>query len=80
MVPTTIHDADHLRLVAMLRDLRRGAGLRQADLADLLGVPQSFVSKYETGERRIDILELRRICEALGTSLTEFVRCFESSQ
>lgn len=64
----------------MLRDLRRRAGLRQADLADRLGVPQSFVSKYETGERRIDLLELKRICEALGSSLTDFVERFESPE
>jgi transcriptional regulator with XRE-family HTH domain len=62
------------RLLALLRQMRRAAGLRQADLARKLRQPQSFVSKYESGERRVDILELREICAALGVSLTEFVR------
>lgn len=58
--------------------MRLDAGLRQADLARKLRQPQSFVSKYESGERRIDILELREICMALGVSLSEFVRRWEN--
>jgi len=76
-VPATIHGSDHLRLVAMLREVRKKADLRQADVAERLGVPQSFVSKYETGERRLDLVELKRVCEALGTNLVDFVRRFE---
>jgi len=68
------------RLLALLREKRREAGLRQADLAKRLGQPQSFVSKYESGERRLDILELHRICHALGLTLTEFVRQFEGNE
>ncbi len=55
------------------------AGLRQEDLARLLRQSQSFVSKYESGERRVDLLELQQICKALGISLGEFVRKFEGS-
>jgi transcriptional regulator with XRE-family HTH domain len=55
------------------------AGLRQDDLADKLGQSQSFVSKYESGERRLDLLELQQICRAVGLSLTKFVRRFEGS-
>lgn len=73
----TIHSSDHQRLVRMLRDVRKKACLRQADVAQRLGVPQSFVSKYETGERRLDLVELKQVCEALGTGLVEFVRQFE---
>lgn len=60
-----------------LRSLRHEAGLRQQDVADLLDEPQSFVSKYEIGERRLDVLELRLICQALGTSLPDFARQLE---
>jgi transcriptional regulator with XRE-family HTH domain len=67
------------RFLALLRAKRRDAGLRQADLARRLGQPQSFVSKYECGERRLDVLELRHICEALGLSLVDFVRELEGS-
>jgi len=67
------------KLQALLREIRQEAGLRQADLADRLGQPQSFVSKYESGERQLDLLELRQVCEALGISLQKFIRRFEES-
>lgn len=71
--------AEQLCLQLLLRQLRVDAGLKQADLADKLGQPQSFVSKYESGERRLDLLEIRQICEAAGVSLSDFVHRFESS-
>ena len=71
--------AEQTLLLRMLRQLRIEAGLRQEDLAATLGRPQSFVSKYETGERRLDLLELREVCEALGISLTTFARRFEKT-
>lgn len=64
-------------MLRLLRRLRQQAGLRQTDLAALLGRPQSFVSKVEAGERRLDIIELRAICQHLGTSLPAFVRQLE---
>lgn len=64
-------------LLALLRQMRLDAGLRQQDLANRLGKPQSFVSKFETGERRLDILELREVCAACDTSLSEFVQRLE---
>ncbi len=71
--------SEQQRLQELLRQIRMDAGLKQTDLAERLGQSQSFVSKYESGERRLDLLELRQICEALGMSLLEFVRKFESS-
>lgn len=67
------------RMQFLLRQLRLGAGLRQTDLAKRLGQPQSFISKYESGERRLDLPELRQVCKALGISLKEFIRKFEDS-
>ena len=51
--------------------------MRQVDLAEALGEPQSFVSRFESGERRLDVLELRAVCRALKLSLDEFIRRFE---
>lgn len=73
----SIGTAEQKRLLALLRRIRLDAGLRQVDLAERLGQPQSFVSKYESGERRLDLLELRAVCDAIGISLTKFVRMFE---
>ncbi len=65
------------RLNALLRSIRREAGLRQSDLAERLRRPQSYVSKYESGERRLDLIELVEICQAIGISLTDFTQRFE---
>lgn len=65
-------------MLALLKSKRVNAGLRQIDLAQNLNVPQSMISKYEVGERRIDLLELRDICAALGVSLIEFVEELET--
>jgi transcriptional regulator with XRE-family HTH domain len=63
----------HEQLLSLLRLVRTEAGLTQADVAQRLKQPQSFVSKYESGERRLDILELREVCHAIGVPLPEFV-------
>jgi transcriptional regulator with XRE-family HTH domain len=64
-------------LLGLLRQVRLDAKLRQVDLAKRLGQPQSFVSKYESGERRLDILELRSLCKAVGITLEQFVAKLE---
>lgn len=49
-----------------LAEARANAGVKQVDLARRLRKPQSFISSYESGQRRVDVLELVRICEELG--------------
>lgn len=61
----------------LLRELRETAGLRQIDLATRLKRPQSFVSKYESGEKTLDFLEVGEVCRALGVPLVDFVRRYE---
>jgi len=63
----------HRILPSILTMLRNDLGLRQVDLAEKLGRPQSFVSKYESGERRLDLLEINEICIALHVSMSEVV-------
>jgi transcriptional regulator with XRE-family HTH domain len=77
MMDKTIHSKGQAVLQSLLRKLRQEAGFRQQDLAEKLGEPQSFVSKYESGDRRLDIIEIRQICQALGISLTEFIKQYE---
>jgi transcriptional regulator with XRE-family HTH domain len=64
-------------LLSLLREVRRDAGLSQEDLASKLGVPQSVVSKFESGERRLDLLELQEVCAAIGISVSTFVQRYE---
>ena len=66
-------------LLRLLREARAEAGLSQSQLAELLGEPQSFVSKYESGTRRLDLVELREITEALGVELSALIARFEDA-
>jgi transcriptional regulator with XRE-family HTH domain len=65
------------QLQALLRQVRTEADLTQTDVAQRLRQPQSFVSKYESGERRLDILELREVCRVIGIPLPELIRRLE---
>ncbi len=69
----SIHSAHYAAFLRVLRQTRRRAGLTQIDLAAKLKETQSFVSKCERGERRIDVIELRAFCRAFGISLKQFV-------
>jgi len=67
------------QLTTLLRQLRLDAGLTQVDLADRLGQTQSYVSKYESGEQRLDLIELEAICKAVGTPLKKFIERYLES-
>ena len=69
----SIYSAEYQQLCALLRQLRREAGLTQVQVAERLQMPQSFVSKYESGERRLDVVELRHVAAAIGTTLAAVV-------
>jgi transcriptional regulator with XRE-family HTH domain len=75
-VQKAISSAQYRAFCAGLRERREKAGLKQAELAEILKVTQSFVSSYETGGRRLDLVELDQICEALGTDLATAVKDF----
>lgn len=61
----------------LIKELRIANGLTQAELARRLGVPQSYVSKYETGERRLDVPETAVVCDAIGVPFSRLVRLYE---
>ena len=68
---------DRRVFLRLLRRVRVESQLTQAQLAKILGVTQARISKYEQGERRIDMLELKTICDAIKLPLTEFARRFD---
>jgi transcriptional regulator with XRE-family HTH domain len=76
-MPKSIFSSNQEKLQNLLKDARKEAGLNQTNLAKKLKRPQSFVSKYESGERLLDIVELREICSALKISLPIFVKKYE---
>jgi transcriptional regulator with XRE-family HTH domain len=72
-ISKAIHDERYIQLITRLRRARKKAGLKQSDVAEQLGLDQTSISKIETCERRIDILELIDYCRAVGTRVSEIV-------
>jgi ribosome-binding protein aMBF1 (putative translation factor) len=73
----SIHSARYAVFLKVLRKARQDAGLSQVQLAQKIGEAQTFISKCERGERRIDVIELRTFCRAFGISLRQFVSSLE---
>ncbi|MFT4115977.1 helix-turn-helix domain-containing protein [Bradyrhizobium sp.] len=76
----SLKSADYARLIAALVAARKEAGIRQQALAEKLGRPQSFVAKYEGGERRIDVIEFIEIASALGADPVKLFREFAAGK
>lgn len=72
----TLGTQAHDTFCLLLKALRTDKNVTQSQLADRLGLPQSYVSKYETGERRLDFIETAEVCDALGLRLDEFAGLF----
>lgn len=75
----TIYAAEYSTFIKVLKAVREEAGISQELLAEKLGSKQTFVSRCERGERRLDIIELKTWCEALGFSLSAFIKEFEAT-
>ncbi|NSX54124.1 helix-turn-helix domain-containing protein [Parasulfitobacter algicola] len=75
----TIRSKGHETLCQALIEARKSAGLTQAELADRLRCHQSFVARIESGERRIDVVELIVLTRALGIAIEDTVALVEHS-
>ena len=73
----SVFTSEHKIFVETLREMREKAGVTQVELAERIGENQVFVSRFERGETRLDIVQIRTICAALGTSLAKLVRKYE---
>jgi transcriptional regulator with XRE-family HTH domain len=76
----SLKSAEYARLIGLLVAVRHDAGIRQQALAKKLGKPQSFVAKYEGGERRIDLIEFAAIARALGADPLKLFRDFQAGK
>jgi transcriptional regulator with XRE-family HTH domain len=72
-----LHNEDYRVFLLLLRAIREAQGVSQAQLAALLEQDQTYVSKCETGIRRLDVIELRLWVNALGFDLMEFTEALE---
>ena len=70
----TIYSKEHRNLVERLKKARKEKGLDQRDVAKLLGVSQSYVSKIESGQRRIDIVQLKAFARIYRRKIDYFIK------
>jgi transcriptional regulator with XRE-family HTH domain len=75
----TIYSREYAAVLRLLRQARENAGITQVALAKKLGQTQSFISKIERGDRRLDIIQLRTLCRIFGVTLLEFVERLEQA-
>jgi transcriptional regulator with XRE-family HTH domain len=73
-MPKTIYSKEHRKLVEKLKKARKEAGLDQEAVAKLLGVTQSYISKMEAGQRRIDIVQLKTFARIYRKKIDYFIK------
>ncbi|MER9183081.1 helix-turn-helix transcriptional regulator [Mesorhizobium sp. M0767] len=77
-MPKSLRSPRHQRFLALLVSLRKAKGLTQAQVAERLDRPQSFVAKYEGGERRLDVIEFLDLTAALDVDPCEILSSLRS--
>ena len=70
----SIHSDRYEKFCALLIEARKEAGMTQVQVAEALGQPQSFISKYELGERRLDVIEFLEIAEILKIDSARMIK------
>jgi len=73
----SLFSSEYTALLGLLREVRESSGISQEQIAQRLGTKQSLISKVERGERRLDVIELRRWVLELGQPFPEFLARFE---
>jgi transcriptional regulator with XRE-family HTH domain len=75
----TQHHRQYKKLLELLRQVRLDSGLTQVEVAKTLGKHAPYISKIESGERRVDVLELEELCQCYGVSLCKFLKSADFS-
>lgn len=70
----SVHSDDYRSIIKRLKVVRSEAGLSQQDVADKLGKPQSYVSKIESGERRLDVAEIKKFASVYKKDVSFFIK------
>jgi transcriptional regulator with XRE-family HTH domain len=74
------HQITHTTPEQVLKNIRTAQGIKQTDLAAQLSKPQSFISKYESLERRLSFEEVEIVCQALNIELVDFIKQLEHAR
>lgn len=78
-MPKSVFTSEYETFLRLLREARQRAGVTQTAVAKRLRMTQSAISKCERGERRLDVVELRRWCRAIGVPFPQFARELEDA-
>jgi len=73
----SLHSREYAKFLRVLKRMREEAGVTQVELAKRLRNTQTYVSKCERGQRRVDIIELRQFCKALGIDVPQFLKLLD---
>jgi transcriptional regulator with XRE-family HTH domain len=78
-MPSSLHSHQYQIFRSFLVAAREASGLTQAQIAERLGKPQSFISKYERGERRLDFSEFMELADVLRIDTKAFIDAYHSA-
>ncbi len=78
-MPSSLHSHHYQIFRSLLVSAREKSGLTQVQIATRLGKPQSFISKYERGERRLDFSEFIELADILGIDIADFIDNYRSA-
>ncbi len=70
----SVHSEDYRKIIECLKEARLTADLSQQDVADRLGKPQSYISKIESGERRLDVAEIKKFASIYKKDVSFFIK------
>ncbi len=70
----SIYSKDYKEIIDRLKRVRIEVGLAQQEVADILGKPQSYISKIESGERRLDVLEIKKFSHIYKKPIEYFLK------
>ena len=70
----TIYQERYLRLINTLIQARKNAGLTQAQVAEKLSKPQSYIAKIEGADRKLDVVEFVELCETIHQDPSELIK------
>jgi len=78
-MPSSLHSHHYQIFRSLLVAAREKSGLTQVQIAEQLDKPQSFISKYERGERRLDFTEFIELADVLGVDVVDFMSSYKST-
>lgn len=78
MKHASVHSREHHVLVTMLKELRLDAALVQAEVAERLGRPQTYLSAIELGDRGLDLFQVRELVLLYGKDFSAFIQDLEN--